>query len=199
MKSIGFKLWILMAMLCLSFSASAYDFEVDGIYYNVLSLEDLTCEVTYNSANANSEERRFYNKRGSSSERSSLTLTYPSYTGDVTIPATVNYKGRDLSVIGLGEYAFLNCTGLTSLSLPSTITQIKDVLVNERNRCYAGAFDYCNIETFSAGNAYTLDMFVQSYAYDAGYKTQANLKNLILSEGFFGVINVDLSDYKDMV
>ena len=37
------------AFLCLaaSVTASAYDFEENGIYYNVLSEEQKTCEVTY--------------------------------------------------------------------------------------------------------------------------------------------------------
>lgn len=34
-----------MMLLVASFSSFASDFEVDGIYYNVLSKDDLTCEV----------------------------------------------------------------------------------------------------------------------------------------------------------
>ena len=34
-----------MVMLCASISASAYDFEVDEIYYDVNSLEEMTCDV----------------------------------------------------------------------------------------------------------------------------------------------------------
>ena len=35
-----------IALLC-SVTASAYDFTVDGIYYNVTSEDDLTVEVTF--------------------------------------------------------------------------------------------------------------------------------------------------------
>lgn len=186
-----------MAMLCLSIHASAYDFEVDGIYYNILSLEDLTCEVTYNADNRTTQSRSFYDYRGEGGP-SSISSTYPSYTGNVTIPSKVNYKGRELSVTGIGSYAFLNCTGLKSLSLPPSITRIKEVVVSTPFDCYAGAFDYCNIESFTAGNAYTLQMFNQSYAL-SGYKTKDNLKSLILSDDFSGTISVDFSDYKKLV
>ena len=38
----------LPALLCIiSLSASAHDFEVDGIYYNITSNENMTVEVTY--------------------------------------------------------------------------------------------------------------------------------------------------------
>ena len=88
-----------MAMLCTLISASAYDFEVDGIYYNILSLEDLTCEVTYNAKNKSETTRYFYwykRQSGSDYDASSLITTYPSYSGELTIPSTVNYKGRKL-------------------------------------------------------------------------------------------------------
>ena len=39
-----------LALLC-SVAASAYDLEVDGIYYNILSISDLTVEVTYGDKN----------------------------------------------------------------------------------------------------------------------------------------------------
>ena len=38
---------IIMALLALlPINAFAYDIKVDGIYYNIISLEDLTCAVT---------------------------------------------------------------------------------------------------------------------------------------------------------
>ncbi len=191
MKPIIQKLWMALVISSLSISSSAYDFEVDGIYYNVLSLDDMTCEVTYNADNRNCQNMSFC--------WGSASLSYPSYSGSITIPAKVNYKGRELSVTRIGEYAFLNCTGLTSLSLPSTITQIEEIQVSSYRGCYAGAFDYCNIETLIAGNAHTLERFNQSYASAFGSKTKNNLKYLVLTNDFYGIISVDFSDYKKLV
>jgi len=70
-------LTVLVALV--SVAASAYDFEVDGLYYRVTSFTDLTCEVT------TGEEK---------------------YTGDIVIPATIIYSGKELSVTSIGEYAF---------------------------------------------------------------------------------------------
>lgn len=186
-----------MAVLWVSVSAFAYDFEADGIYYNILSIEDLTCEVTYNPSNMH-EELIWFNY---GDFMYNLTRTYPSYSGDVVVPPTVNYKGRVLSVIGIGEYAFLNCKDLRSLTLPSSITQIKEVLPCQYRESHTGAFDYCNIETFTVGNAYTLKMFNQCHASkdNKGYRTRENLKNLVLTDDFFGIIEISLKDYKNLV
>ena len=92
-------------MLCAFLTASAYDFEVDGIYYNILSLDELTCAVTYKN-----------------------TL----YSGDITIPSKVSYKDREITVTGIGFAAFRNCSKLKSLSLPATIVQIES---NAFDRC----------------------------------------------------------------
>lgn len=178
--------------------ASAYDFEVDGIYYNIVSLEDLTCEVTYDPAKKSNRSISFYESRGSSAAYSWLETTYPSYVGDVVIPESVIYKGRELTVIGLGEYAFLNC-GLKSLSLPSSIKNIKEVVVDSRFDCYAGAFDYCNIESLTIGNAYCLQMFNQSYARQYSNRPTSTLKNLILSEDFIGPIDVNFAHFSELI
>ena len=79
-------------MLLCSVMANAYDFEVDGIYYNILSSTDLTAEVTYGD-----------NK----------------YTGNVIIPSIVNYKSRDLTIIAIGDTAFLQCYKLTNIIIPA--------------------------------------------------------------------------------
>lgn len=97
MKKIKLFLTTIAMLLC-SVMANAYDFEVDGIYYNILSSTDLTAKVTHGD-----------NK----------------YTGDVIIPSTVNYKSRDLAVIAIGASAFSGCNELTNIIIPNTIITIE--------------------------------------------------------------------------
>ena len=45
------------------------------------------------------------------------------YSGDVVIPAQFDYYGTTYTVTGIKFMAFYNCTGLTSITIPSTITR----------------------------------------------------------------------------
>ena len=82
-------------------TAAAYEFEADGVYYNVISTADRTAEVTY--------ARDPYE---------------PSYAGSVTIPATVEYQGTTFAVIRIGESAFYGCAGLTQDTLSKGLQTI---------------------------------------------------------------------------
>ena len=96
MKTI--KQWLItVAVLLCSATASAYDFEVDGIYYKILSSSDLTVEV-------NSGDNK--------------------YSGEVIIPSTVSYKSKTLTVTSIGDYAFNGCSGLTSVTIGNSVTRI---------------------------------------------------------------------------
>ena len=108
MKTNYIKTILTAIALMLSLSASAYSFCVDGIYYNILSSDDLTVEVTYKCK----DDDDFW------------TDCY----GDITIPEYVTYSGKSYKVTAIGEFAF--CCNLyddkyiTSISLPSTLTSI---------------------------------------------------------------------------
>ena len=52
---------------------------------------------------------------------------------DVEIPARVIYNGELYDVISIGEYAFLYCSSLTSITIPNSVTSIGDY-----------AFSYCS-------------------------------------------------------
>ena len=82
--------------------ALAYDCEVDGIYYCRISATEL--EVA--------------NKVFSDQNRT-------AYTGAIIIPAQVTYNGKTFSVVSIGDYAFRDCSSLTSVTIPSSITAIK--------------------------------------------------------------------------
>ena len=114
-------------LLMVALPSRAHDFEVDGIYYNVLDESAKTVEVTYG---------------GSSS------VDYSNeYTGSVSIPSSVTYNGTIYfvtsigyeafrfcnemilitipnSVTSLGDYAFANCTSLTSITIPKSVIDI---------------------------------------------------------------------------
>ena len=46
------------------------------------------------------------------------------YTGDVTIPATVTYNGKTYSVTSIDGLAFYECSSLTSVTIPNSVTSI---------------------------------------------------------------------------
>ena len=79
------------------------EINADGvtIYYRITSsTAPYTVEVTYKDTN------------------------YNSYSGNVNIPSSVTKAGVTYSVTAIGENAFRNCTGLTSVTIPEGITSI---------------------------------------------------------------------------
>ena len=87
-----------LLMIMLPMVASAVAVEINGIWYN-LDATNQTAEVTYNNGGN-------------------------SYSGNITIPSSVNYDNIDYNVTSIGESAFKGCTTLESISLPSTILTI---------------------------------------------------------------------------
>ena len=77
-------LFTALLLLCAT-AATAHDFEVGGIYYNITSTTDFTVEVTY---------------RGSSYYEYSN-----EYSGNVVIPESVTYNGSTCSVTSIGKEA----------------------------------------------------------------------------------------------
>lgn len=76
-------------------TVSAYDFEVDGIYY-YLNTWDMTASVTSGDK---------------------------EYTGNVVIPSSVTYKTKTLKVTRIWG-AFSGCTSLISVTIPNSVTEI---------------------------------------------------------------------------
>ena len=99
LKHLFTALLLLYAMV-----VSAHDFEVDGIYYNILSEEEKTVEVTYGGDYSNSYSNE--------------------YTGSVVIPESVTYNGATYSVTSIGKEAFSGCIWLRSITIPNSVTSI---------------------------------------------------------------------------
>ena len=96
-------MFTVLLLLCTTV-ASAHNFEVDGICFNILSEEDKTVEVTYKG-------NSFYEYEG-------------WYKGNLVIPESVSYNGNTYSVTGIGECAFWCCTKLTGVTIPNSTTSI---------------------------------------------------------------------------
>ena len=101
------------------------DFEVNGLYYNVVDLVNRTCEVTFD------------------------TPYYSSYNQEkIVIPESVQYQGRTFQVVGIshdafngsklvkkltipksikaiGENAFMGCSGLSELNIDNQIEKVQ--------------------------------------------------------------------------
>ncbi len=96
------KFLLLCFLVACSLTTRAFDFIVDGIYYNLVSLDDYTCEVSFRSA----------------------ADGYNTYSGNVVIPEVVNYYGMLFTVVGIGESAFKFSDTLTEVEIPSSVTYI---------------------------------------------------------------------------
>ena len=94
----------MIAVLC-SVSAGAidfYEFEAGGIYYSV------------NSWSTIGEDNRVSVSENRNAE----------YSGNIVIPESVTYEGETFKVAAIKNYAFMNCAGLTGVTIPKSITSI---------------------------------------------------------------------------
>ena len=46
------------------------------------------------------------------------------YSGEIVIPEYVEFGGIVCSVTSIGDYAFWDCSGLTSVTIPNSVTSI---------------------------------------------------------------------------
>ncbi len=101
------KLTLLLLALMSSITTTAHNFEVDGIYYGIIT-------------NNTNDKRVYVTFIGSD-----YIYNLNRYTGNVTIPSTVTYNGIEYSVTSIGSYAFYGCTGLNSVNIPNSVTSIE--------------------------------------------------------------------------
>ena len=98
MKKLFVFLFSLILSVVFSTSALAYDVKIDGIYYNLIS-KGKTAAVT------SGEEK---------------------YSGEVVIPSSITVEGQEYPVAIIGKSAFSDCSSLTSITIPNSVTSIGD-------------------------------------------------------------------------
>lgn len=87
------KIIIILSLLITGLNVDAHDFEVDGFYYDITSLTDLTVALTGNGN---------------------------TYSGNVVVPQNVTWNGRTFVVNEILDDAFMRCT-LSSLTVPPSV------------------------------------------------------------------------------
>ena len=97
--------------------ALAYDFSAEApsgqtLYYNITNMWPNEVTVTYPNGNAS-----LYNE---------FYAGYTKPTSNLVIPDTVTYQGVPYSVTSIGNGAFYNCNGLTSVTIPNSVASIGD-------------------------------------------------------------------------
>ena len=94
---------LLLTLMCFSARAE-YDFQVNGLYYRVISLENLTCACVdeHNTSNMHQKSK---------------------YKGNIIIPSTVTFRERVFTVIEVAEAAFLK-SDITSVRIGGSVKVI---------------------------------------------------------------------------
>jgi len=131
-----------------------YDFtDTNGLYYKISS--PTTAYVTYrNSAGGD-------------------------YSGAITIPSTVTINNTSYNVTAIGDSAFYNCTGLTSISIANSVTSIgrysfcycikltsitlPDTITSMGTYAFAYCFDLASITLSNSLTSLSANLFTSCY------------------------------------
>ena len=91
---------LLIVLLSIAVNAFAVEVEIEGLWYDV---------------NTASKEAKVIKSKND-----------VHYNGNIVIPETVVYGGVTCSVTNIGNYAFSQCIGLTSITIPNSVRSIGD-------------------------------------------------------------------------
>ena len=110
-----------------------------------------------------------------------------SYRGDVVIPEMVNFDGVDLKVTAIANSAFQNCSNLTSVTIPSSVTTIG-----------GWAFAKSGIKNIDIPNSVTE---IGPYAFAESSLNNITLSNIIteIKNGTFGACSLGSITIPDKV
>ncbi|MBR3724305.1 MAG: leucine-rich repeat domain-containing protein [Bacteroidales bacterium] len=166
---------LLTTLLAIGQNALAYDFSYtyqgQTLYYNIIS------------GNAQVTKQSVY-----------VEYNYSSLSGNVSIPASVTYGGTTYSVTSIDHRTFEDCDGITSVTIPNTITQIGNL-----------AFGFCSGLTSVSFNAdsctnagYDNGIYHNSAFYDCPNITSFSFGNnvkvipSVLCYGLSGITSVTI-------
>jgi len=88
-------LLVLLALMPMMVSAEVV--EIDGLWYNIDNSANTAKVIQYKKNNQ-------------------------KYLGDIVIPDVVTYNNIEYNVTSIGERAFQYCIGLTSITIPNSVT-----------------------------------------------------------------------------
>jgi len=98
------KTLLLFTVLLFGLQGWATTFTVDGVTYTITDATNKTVAI--------------------GTERTQTAAISSSTVGTFTIPSSVNYNGDAYAVTAVGDCAFYNCSVMTSVTIPNTITSI---------------------------------------------------------------------------
>ena len=137
-------------MVIIPLIANAEAVEINGIYYNLIN----------------------------TGHKAEVTSNPTKYTGDVVIPPSITVDHIDYNVNSIGDEAFLNCNGLISINLPTSIVsignsaftnciQLTDVTIpNSVTTIGKHAFSYTGLTSLTIGsNVLSIDNGAFEFCY----------------------------------
>jgi len=112
---------------------------------------------------------------------------FNSYVGDIIIPSTVTYENVEYNVTSIGLFAFKNCEGLTSITIPNSITYIDSCAfeyANNLNSVFISDLNaWCNTNIRAGGTPSANHLYLEG----------KEIKNLIIPDG---VISIKRNTFK---